>query len=238
MCLTYEVQKPLKAIEHYRPDKIYMLAMTKSKAYQEFKKEIEFHIPQTIDYTVVETTVYKFQDSLKEVLSILRKERLEGNVTFVDITGPPAFSAAAMVGCMMENAQPFFCGTIDYLIPPEAYFKDGKPIGISTAVHEPFELPTFNIERPEDELVKGLRVWNDIKKQAGLTTDTRVIKAMAGEGLLLDVFDDRNHVTQNAKMKYRRRFLDKWLGRGWLAPLTRGKYELTEAGAVALKVFE
>lgn len=238
MCLTYEVQKPLKAIEHYRPDKIYLIAMTRSKAYQEFKKEIEFHIPETIEYTPVETTVYKFQDTLKEVLTILKKERLEGNHTFVDITGPPAYSAAAMVGCMMEGAQPFFCGTIEYLIPPEAYFKEGRAIGISTAVHEPFELPTFNIERPEDGLVKALQVWNEIKENAGLTTDTRVIKALADKGLMTDVYDERDHVTQNAKMKYRRRFLDKWLEKKWITQAGRGRYELTEAGSVALKVFD
>jgi hypothetical protein len=237
-CLTLEIKKPLKAFEYYKPDKVYMLGMTKGDVYADFRAEIEKQMPKSFKYQYQETTVYDFTPCLNELLKIIRGERKEGNHVYVDITGPPAYSAAAMVAAMMETATPFFSGTKEY-VASNMYFYDGKtPIGMSKEVWDPLELPTFHIERPDDKLVKGLRVWNDIKKQAGLTTDTRIIKALAGEKLMDKIFNPSGSVSQNAKMLYRRQFLDKWLKNGWVVQTSRGKYELTEAGAVALRVFE
>jgi hypothetical protein len=54
---------------------------------------------------------------------------------------------------------------------------------------------------------------------------------------MINLFDERWRITQNAKMQHRCRFLEKWLAKKWVAQARRGKYELTEAGEVALKVF-
>ncbi len=47
----------------------------------------------------------------------------------------------------------------------------------------------------------------------------------------------RKKVSKNAKMQYRRRFLDKWLKKQWVEQYERGKYRLTDYGKVIVDVF-
>lgn len=236
-CLSMDIQKPLKAFEYYKPDRVYMLCMTKGKVFADFKKELEKHMPDSFEYKDVETTVYKFTPCLNSLLGILQEERFGGNHVYVDITGPPAYSAAAMVACMMEEAIPFFSGTKEYTVSEKAFYDGKTPIGMTKEAYDPLELPTFALERPEDKLVWGLEVWKEISEKGGLMTDTRIIKALADNNLMEDVYDDRSKVTHNAKMKYRRGFLDKWIEKGWIKSVGRGKYEITEYGVVAVGVF-
>lgn len=236
-CLSLDIQKPLKAFEYYKPDRVYMLCMTKGKTFADFKVELEKHMPDSLEYKDVETTVYKFTPCLNELLKILKEERLSGNHVYVDITGPPAYSAAAMVASMMEEAIPFFSGTKEYTVSEKAFYEGKTPIGMSKEVYDPLELPTFSLKRPDDKLVRALTVWKEIHDKGGLMTDTRIIKALKDAGLMEDIFDDRERVTQKAKMKYRRQFLDKWMEKGWIELVGRGKYEITEYGEVAVEIF-
>ncbi len=236
-CLSMEIQKPLKAFEYYKPDRVYMLGMTKNKVYADFKKEIDKQMPDTFEYKYIETTSYDFKACLRDLLIILKKEKLAGNHVYIDIIGPPAYSAAAMVASMMEEAKPFFSGTKEYTVNEKQYYDGKKPIGMTKEAYDPWELPTFSIKRPEDKLVRGLAVWKEIYDKSGLMTDTRIIKALEGASLMEDIFDDRDRVTQKAKMQYRRQFLDRWLEKRWVESVGRGKYELTEYGKVAVEVF-
>ena len=123
------------------------------------------------------------------------------------------------------------------MIQGPEYYIDGKPVGRSIEVDDPMELPTFRLESPGEDIVSGLRVWKEIKEKGWLTTDTRGIEALDGQGLMKDAHDERGRVTQKAKMLYRRRFLDKWMENGWVEAVGRGKYALTDYGEVAVEVF-
>ena len=236
-CLSLEIQKPLKAFEYYRPDRVYMLGMTKNDVYRDFKKEMERRMPDYFEYKYIETVAYDFKACLRDLLVILKEEKQSGNHVYVDIIGPPAYSAAAMVASMMEEGKPFFSGTKKYTVSEKAYYDGGTPIGMSKEAYNPWELPTFSIKRPDERQVKGLAVWKEILDKGGLMTDTRIIKALEGAGLMKDIFDDRDRVTQKAKMQYRRQFLDKWIEKKWVKSEGRGKYDITEYGEVAVGVF-
>jgi hypothetical protein len=238
-CLGFETVKVLKPLEHYRADRAYMLCMTKAEGYRAFKKEIERQLKRTaIEFLEVETTVYRFSDCLKELYTILHLEREAGNHVYVNIFGTPAYSAAAMVACMMEDAVPFFAGTKEYTIPdPKMYYVDGKPMGISKEVYDPMELPIFHLKPPEKDVIRALRVWKRRKESGWIMTDSAIIEDLEKEGLMEKVHDKRGRVTQNAKMKYRRGFLEKWISERWVKPAGRGKYEITEYGKVVVEVF-
>ena len=135
-CLGFETVKVLKPLEFYKADRAYMLCMTKAEGYKAFKKEIERQLKsKPIEFFAIETTVYMFSDCLKELYKILHMEKEAGNHVYVNIFGTPAYSAAAMVACMMEDAVPFFAGTKEYTIPdPKKYYVNGKPMGISKEV--------------------------------------------------------------------------------------------------------
>jgi hypothetical protein len=236
-CLSMDVQKPLKAFEYYRPDKAFMLCMTGNDMYKDYKVEIESQIPPGVSYQSIEVKVYDFKVALAELLRILREERKSGNRVYVDLTGPAGFSSAAMVASMMEDGTPFFSGTKDYTLDYKEYYEGKRPVGISKSVYDPYELPIFSLERPDDDLVHGLAVWSELHEKGGLMTDSRVIKSMETAGLMSDIFDERMRVTLKAKMRYRRHYLDKWLQKGWVRAIGRGKYEITGAGSVAVRVF-
>ena len=237
-CLGFETVKVLKPLEFYKADRAYMLCMTKAPGYKAFKKEIERQLKdKPIEFLAIETTVYKFSDCLKELYRILHMEKEAGNHVYVNIFGTPAYSAAAMVACMMEDAVPFFAGTKEYTIGPEKFFVKGKPMGYSMEVYDPLELPIFHLEPPNKEVIKALRLWKKRKDKGWIMTDTAIIEDLEKEGLMEKVHDNRGRVTQNAKMQHRRKFLEKWLSEKWVEPKERGKYELTEYGMVVVEVF-
>jgi hypothetical protein len=239
-CLGFETVKVLQPLEYYKADRVYMLCMTKAEGYKTFKKEIERQLKgKPIEFIAIETTVYKFSDCLKELYKILHMEKEAGNHVYVNIFGTPAYSAAAMVACMMFDSVPFFAGTKEYTIAdPKKYYVKGKPMGISREVWDPMELPTFHLEPPKEDVIKALRAWKERKDKGWVMTDTAIIEDLEKLGLMKKVREKGGRkISQNAKMLYRRRFLEKWLKNRWVKPIERGKYELTDYGMVVVEVF-
>jgi hypothetical protein len=238
-CLGFETVKVLAPLSHYKADRAYMLCMTKAAGYKAFKREIERQMKRKpIEFFPIETTVYKFADCMKELVKILHMEKEAGNHVYVNIFGTPAYSAASMVACMMEDAIPFFAGTKEYTIAdPKMYYINNRPMGMSKEVYEPMELPIFHMEPPDHNIIKALRIWKSRKDKNWVMTDTAIIEDLQKNGLMEKVHDNRNRVTQNAKMQYRRRFLEKWLDEKWVEPKGRGKYEITNYGKVVVEVF-
>jgi len=236
-CLDFETVRFLKPIKHYRADKVIMLYKAKRKAYREFKKEIERQMDKGVKYEAIETTIWDFGPCLKELLVILKNEKKEGNHVYVNLTGTPAYSAAAMVACMMFDGTPFFAPVKEFTNDSSIFFLNARPVGVSSDVKDPLELPTFHLEAPNVDVIRGLHVWKERKEKGLLTTDTKVIEDFEKEGLMEKVHDNRGRVTQKAKMQYRRRFLEKWLSEKWVEPKERGKYELTDYGKVVVEVF-
>jgi hypothetical protein len=237
-CLGFETVKVLDPIDYYKADRAYMLCMTKTEGYKAFQKEIRRQMKKKpVEFIEVETTVYQFADCLKELYHILQIEKNAGNHVYVNVFGTPAYSAASMVACMMYDAVPFFAGTKEYTVGAEKFFINGRPMGASKEVHDPLELPTFHLEPPDKKVVKALQIWKKRKEKGWIMTDTKIIEDLETEGLMKNVRDDRNRITQKAKMQYRRRFLEKWLSEKWVEPVGRGKYELTDYGKVVVEVF-
>ncbi len=239
-CLGFETVKVLQPLDYYKADKAYMLCMTKGKGYKIFRDEVVKQIKKKeVEFVEKEMIVYKFADCLKELYRILQEEKGAGNHIYVNIFGTPAYSAAAMVACMMKGAIPFFAGTKKYTIEdPKQYFVKGKPVGISSEVWDPMELPIFHLEPPKEDVIEALRVWKNRKDKKHIMTDSAIIEDLEKNGLMQNVYEKgRKKVSQNAKMQYRRRFLEKWLKKQWVEQYERGKYRLTDYGDVVVEVF-
>ena len=95
----------------------------------------------------------------------------------------------------------------------------------------------FHLDPPKVDVIRALRVWKDRKEKGWVMTDTAIIEDLEKKDLMKKVHDNRGRVTQNAKMQYRRRFLEKWICEKWVEPVGRGKYELTDYGRVVVEVF-
>jgi hypothetical protein len=237
-CLGFETVKVLAPLDYYKADRAYMLCMTESEGYKAFQKEIRRQMKKKpMEFIEVETKVYLFSNCMKELYRILALEKDAGNHVYVNVFGTPAYSAASMVACMMHDATPFFSGTKEYTVGPEKFFVKGRPMGISKEVYDPLELPTFHLDSPDMEVVKALRIWKKRKDKNWVMTDTAIIENLEKVGLMEKVHDNRKRVTQNAKMQYRRRFLEKWIEEKWVELKGRGKYDITNYGKVVVEVF-
>jgi hypothetical protein len=240
-CVTFEVAKVVKPILFYRADRAILIHWGGKPPYTDFIKEVKKRLKaERIPFEERTVMILDFSEVMREVRSIIRKERSEGNHVYVNIgAGPQVFSSAAMIACMMEGAIPFNANTKEFTVPSDRFFENGAPIGIARDVHDPKEIPVFAMSPPDPELIRGLAIWNDvISKVKGRATGS-VMSAMMDQGILEDIYEDdrRKRISQGALMKYRRNFLEKWEVHGWILKGQRGKYSLTPQGEMMLRIF-
>ncbi|MEA4978101.1 MAG: DUF6293 family protein [Methanomassiliicoccaceae archaeon] len=180
--------------------------------------------------------VYVFQDMLRVLFSIIRKERSisSKNPIYVNVSaGTSEFSAAALIVSMMfENVEAFSVGTMEYTIVGLDPYKDretGKFIGISKAVHPPRAINGFKVSQPEKNFTLALRLY----KEMGFPSATKMIRALKDSGL----WNSPDGDLPNEKMRYQRRYIDEWLKDGLIEKNGRGKYSLTPQGQFAIETY-
>ncbi len=180
--------------------------------------------------------VYVFQDMLRVLFSIIRKERAisSKNPIYVNVSaGTSEFSAAALIASMMfENVEAFSVGTMEYTIVGMDPYKDretGKFIGISKAVYPPRPINGFKLSQPEKNFILALRLYNEM----GFPSATKMIRALKDEGL----WNSPDGDLPNEKMRYQRRYIDEWLKDGLIEKNGRGKYSLSPEGEFAINTY-
>ena len=239
-CVTFETVKITDPIQFYKADKVYLMHKADIEVYKKFLDAVETTLGNLgIEYEAVHTTIYKFAPTLKNLLKIIRKEKALGNHVYVNVeAGPQIYGAAALVACMMEGGHPFFVGTKEFTVSEDKFFIGDKPIGLSSAVYDPMEVPMFQLKCPKDHIVKGFRIWNEFRSSGRRLTDNAIIKGLESQGLMENIYDEEGRkISYKAKMEYRRKFLNRWISEGWVEKVDRGKYEITEFGEVAVEVF-
>jgi len=238
-CVTFETVMIVKPVQYYRADRAYLLHRASKAPYADFLREVEAQLKPIVPECVSrELNINNFRTVMKEVVGIIRKEKGLGNHVYVNIgAGPNMFAAAALIACMMEGAVAFNVGTRDYTIKdPKAYYIGDRPVGITKEVYDPYPFPAFEIKAPKSELVRGLKAWARLSEQRMLMSTQNIIKKLEREGLISEVYDEKERVTQAGVMKYRRNFLEQWLRNGWLQK--DGKtHQLTEKGKSVLEIF-
>jgi hypothetical protein len=236
-CVTFETVMVVEPVKHYKADRVYLLHQARKPPYSDFLKEVQSQLgPVGCECCPKEINVNSFKIVMKEVLGIIRQEKEAGNHVYVNVgAGPNVFAAAALIACMMEGAQAFNVGTETWTVRPELFYVDGKPVGMSKVVREPYELPEFEIKAPKPELVRGLAAWNKLSSQKGLMSTANLIEKLERAELLPEGGPQKPG-KQAKVMKYRRTFLEPWLKEGWLEKDGRC-LKLTEKGKGILDIF-
>ena len=180
--------------------------------------------------------VYVFQDMLRVLFSIIRKERAisSKNPIYVNVSaGTSEFSAAALIASMMfENVEAFSVGTMEYTIVGMDPYRDretGKFIGISKAVYPPRPINGFKLSQPEKNFILALRLY----KEMGFPSATKMIRALKDRGL----WNLPDGELSNEKMRYQRRYIDEWVKDGLIEKNGRGKYSLSPEGEFAINTY-
>lgn len=187
-------------------------------------------------FDVREDKVYRFQDMLRVLFSIIRKERLVSskNPIYVNISaGTSEFSAAALVASMMfENVEAFSVSTREFTIKgPEPYTdkETNKFIGISKSVHPPRAINGFRVEMPERNNILALRLYYEMD----FPSATKMIRELKDENL----WERPDDNMPNEKMRFQRQFIDRWLNDGYIERKGRGRYSLTPNGQFAIDTY-
>ena len=249
-CVTFETVKVTRPIEYVGAERVYVLHWGRSgTVYAEFYDEVvrelkDKGLDQIIDVNI---EVYRFNTTLEKLVSIMTKEREEGNDVYINISaGTMEFAAAATIASMMvEGVKPFTVHVKEYAIAGDeairrAFFIDDKPVGQAKSVFDPVQLPTFPIDMPPRDLVLGLRVLRERKEGKKNTKYGEMIKALTDAGVW-EYRPERpkKDKLQAEKMFYSRHFIDGWIKQGWVnGKEGRGKQlEITESGKNVTEVF-
>ncbi len=242
-CVSFETVKVLDPIKFYKADRVHLIHSGKKSPYVDFFN----HVTDVLDKTGVpweghDIYYANFTDVMKTMRMIIRKEKVEGNHVYVNVgAGPQIYSSAAMITSMMEGAIPFNAPTKEFTVKDheKVFFQNGKPIGNASKVKDPVEIPTFEVQPPDTNLIKALSIWEVTTQKYKRFATTEVLKELEIAGMMDDIWEDdrRKKRSQSALMRYRRNFLEKWENLGWIEKNNRGRYSLTGQGKMMLDIF-
>jgi len=244
-CVTFETVKIVEPAKYLRADKVYLFHRAEEKPYADFLEKVEEEFTELgIEHETVPSQINNFQIMLKELLELIQEEKSKDNLVYVNVSaGSRVFCAAGLVATMMEGGRAYHVAAEEYTVDEEkiedVYCEDGELVGQAKEVSQPREIISFDLPKPNDRLIQGLKVLKDLKERGALTnTKNLVEKLEEEEGLMDDIYEkDRKKVSQSAVMRYRRQFLEKWIDKGYLKKEDRGDYEFTEDGKRMVEVF-
>lgn len=257
-CVTFETAKVTEPIDYYEINKAHIIHYSKTPKDTEsiyasfYYRVVELigEISPKIDIVEHNEKVYMFSDMLRTVLEIIQTEKNDNPDCdiYVNISsGTPEYAAAsAIASMMMEGTIPFSVNSAEYTVSgdriKDVYFIDGKPVGLTKKAKEPMILPYYDIEKPEEHLVRGLKVMNDrIEKKLPITSGPMIAELKEKNIWYRDITDDPNNKTnrrQTEAVYYQRDFIGKWVKSEWIRKdELRGKYVLTDKGKDVVNTF-
>lgn len=259
-CVTFETSKVVEPALYYEINKMHIIRYLKDpgsdsgRTYDSFcrrvRERLEQESPRPIEVEVHNERVSDFAVMLRTALSIIQMENREGECeVYVNISaGTPEYSAASAVASMMvPGTVPFSVGTQEYTVPSERieelYFVDGEPVGLTKSTYPPRVVPVYNIEIPEEHLVRGLRILDSRSRSKLSITSGGMIPALKEAGIWFrDTESDDPRRKENQKQTeavyYQRDFISKWTKNGWIRKDDLvNKYVLTEEGLSIINTF-
>jgi len=261
-CVTFETAKITDPALFYQATHVHLIWYAKDpksesgKIYREFYERvceiIREQSPFEVEVKEHIEKVYDFTDMLRTVLSIIQTERKESPQSdiYVNISaGTSEYAAAAAIASMMvPGTIPFSVGTEEWTVPEmtirDIYYEGDKPVGLTKKAKEPYLMPYYPIDIPEEHLVRALRILEERNKNKLPVTNTKMIAALKCGGLwfrgqMVIGDGERNaNIGRSEAVYYQRDFIDKWIKNEWILKndLTK-KYEVTDAGKRILDTF-
>jgi len=196
-CVTFETVKITDPIAFYEATHVHLIWYTKDperddNVFTDFYKrvcEIIHEWSPKVEITSHnKEQVYKFTPMLRTVLSIIQNEKKESpdSDIYVNVSaGTSEYAAAAAIASMMTDAIPFSVGTAEngYTIPSNAYYVDGKPVGLTNKAREPYLMLHYPIDMPERHLVRALRALEFRNAKNLPTTGTKMVETLKKKGI-------------------------------------------------------
>lgn len=243
-CVTFETTKITEPVKFYGTNVVYLihyvLNPSEFNIYQDFfDRNVELLKEWSPDVEIheIERRVTDYSQMLRTVNAIVDREAPKSADILINISaGSPEFIAAASTASMLNpSVEAFFVRPAEYTVDPEdlrsIYYRDGKPVGLTKNVRKVEDMPEFRLDKPDEYLVRSLRIYDSLKCGPRLYS-SKVIAKLKEEGLW-----ERNTTgdPSNDKVFFQRRFINSWKNLGWIFK-NGAVYDLTEKGRLIIDV--
>jgi len=257
-CVTFETVMVVQPAVDYAVNEIHLYHYVRegetTGVYKAFYDEVQMQLKEKLPgIRIVEHAadpVYSFQPMLRGILATVaaaQKDNKDAEILINASSGPSEFTAAAVVASMMvRGAIAFTVGTETYTISNDnvrklCYDAEGRPVGLSTAVYAPHALPSFEVAMPQENLVRSLRMFAEMRANKRPVTAVSVIAELKKAGLWdyqPNEAEKKTDKKQKEVMYYQRHYIDAWVRNGWVGKPARGaKYDLTDDGKNVTETF-
>ena len=258
-CVTFETVMVSSPAAEYKADEVHLFhyvrkESAKANVYSEFYAEaaaqVKAKLPNANIIEHADSPVYDFRLMLRDILSCIediRSRYAECEILINVSSGTAEFIAAGVISAMMSEgkASAFTVRTNEFTVAGEDairqfYYKEGKPVGLSASVGEPSALPYFKIERPDENLVRGLRLYSELRETVRSTPASVVIAEMKKRKIWLyaPTDADKTDMKQKETMYYQRHFVNTWANLGWIErPGRKERFFLTPVGKNIVETF-
>ena len=238
-CVTVEVAMVVSPAVHYRPDEIHLFRFIRDSGtkraelyedhYKEVCRQLKENLPDTIITEHCSDPVYDFRamaSRLDSLHSSLLTKHPDAEF-LVNISSDPAeFVAALGVFCFLNRDTVMFrVPTREYCVSEEEFralhCADGKAVGLSRKVYPPKELKCFSLRKPDETLVRALRIYSQMMDGGTEPTGVLMISALKEKGLWTyrePAGDCRTDLADREKQWYERNYNLPWKERdGWMS---------------------
>ena len=227
--IGYEIDRIAKAAKQLRAERVWLIIeknASKEKAIKYINKVESVLKENKIEVKQKGVIREDLFDNLKGIKEIFEEEK--DNELHVNVSAGSKIQAiAGMMACMIFKEY----NPIPYYVDPKKYEKPSKSPQ-SSGVKEIFSLPNYTIQKPEDVLIKTLKIIKNTKKLNK--------KTLAGIAIHDDLIDSKNEkVTQSDYAKLDHRIIkpleEKWKFISVKKIGINHWIELTDAGIDACK---
>ena len=258
-CVTTETVMVSDPVRFYQPREVHIFRYTrdpgtpKARLYddhlREVRRQIADHSPLTEVYEHAMEPVYDFRRmarSLEALYLHLQKEHPGCRVLANMSSGPSEFVAAVE---FLASANPgvtkFKVSTREYALDEadfrDLYYVDGRPVGLSRSVSDPREVESVHIGKPDEVLVRSLRIYAHMLDNRKEPMAIRMIASLKRHGLWAYrpiENEGRASAENKERTNYYRRYVNMWKAMGWIDSEDHRKHHrLTEQGRAVIEMF-
>lgn len=243
--MGYEIDRIELPLKDIGVDKVFLLTDEKENEIGlRYLKELDRRIKEIIeakDFKVFSCPMWDFQNLMSLICELVRKEKLEGNFVYINLSSGSKLSAiAGTLASLMYGAIPYYAQAEKYNIKyPDI---EGEEIlGITSGVRKILQIPSYTIEKPPDELINALAILSD---KGGKISQKEYIFKLEKRGFIDNAIGigrgERKEVTKKGYAKAKRQFFEKLEEKGWAMKKGKGRssyIEITNEGKNTFETF-
>lgn len=223
--VAFEVDRAVLPVLENGADTVYVLWGTDEKSEpspypEKVRRKLEKHVRRVVS---VNFGFYDYPNIFSKLVEIGRTEK--GNDVLINLSsGGHIVSIAGILAASMFGWTPY------YVEPKEYHIDHTGPI--SSGVKKVFEIQTYPVAKPRDELVDCLLLMGKVETQKSL------MEKLAAKGEIES--PEKGAFAKSTYMDFKRRLMDPLIARGWISKDGEGKrsrIEITEKGKEIAKIF-